>query len=107
MIATLGSGLKAIDTQGAQFDPGFGSPQRIGELFLTRFLLAFEVASFLLLVAAVGAIVLARRRRGLPGDETEGVGIITMPASVGTQAESVGDSLERSRHRDRLFRGGW
>jgi NADH:ubiquinone oxidoreductase subunit 6 (subunit J) len=105
LIATLGSGLKAIDTQGAQFDPGFGTPERIGELFLTRFLLAFEVASFLLLVAAVGAIVLARRRRGLPEDEAADGGRLTVARTVGTQAESVGDSLARTRHR--VFRGGW
>ena len=39
--------------------------RRSGELFLTKFLLAFEVASLLLLVAAVGAVILARRRSGL------------------------------------------
>ena len=38
---------------------------QIGELLLTNFLLPFEAASFLLLIAAVGAVVLARRRRGL------------------------------------------
>ena len=43
----------------------FGTPGAIGELLLTDFLLPFEAASFLLLVAAVGAVVLARRRRGL------------------------------------------
>lgn len=107
LIATLGSGLKAIDTHGAQYDPGFGTPERIGELFLTRFLLAFEVASFLLLVAAVGAIVLARRRRGLPADEAQAAAELFVPVSVGTQAESVGDSQARDRHRDREFRGGW
>ena len=37
----------------------------IGTLFLTKFLIAFEVASLLLLVAAVGAVILARRRSGL------------------------------------------
>ena len=46
-------------------DAGFGSPAAIGELLLTKFLLPFEAASFLLLVAAVGAVVLARKRRGL------------------------------------------
>ena len=30
-------------------------------MFLTKFLLAFEVVSLLLLIAAVGAVVLARR----------------------------------------------
>jgi NADH-quinone oxidoreductase subunit J len=53
-VAFIASGLEAIDSPGA-----------IGELLLTNFLIPFEAASFLLLAAAVGAIVLARRRRGL------------------------------------------
>jgi NADH-quinone oxidoreductase subunit J len=64
-IAFVSSGLQALDTRGAELGPGFGSPGEIGELLLTNFLIAFEAASFLLLVAAVGAVVLARRRRGL------------------------------------------
>jgi NADH-quinone oxidoreductase subunit J len=64
-IAFVASGLKALDTRGADLRPGFGTPGEIGELLLTNFLLPFEAASFLLLVAAVGAVVLARRRRGL------------------------------------------
>jgi NADH:ubiquinone oxidoreductase subunit 6 (subunit J) len=60
-IAIAGSSLKAIDTEGADLAAGFGSPAQIGELFLTRFLIPFEVVSLLLLVAAVGAVVLARR----------------------------------------------
>jgi NADH:ubiquinone oxidoreductase subunit 6 (subunit J) len=65
MIAILGTGLSAIDSDGTGFFKGFGSPAEIGKLLLTRYLLAFEVASFLLLVAAVGAVILARRREGL------------------------------------------
>jgi NADH-quinone oxidoreductase subunit J len=64
-IAFVASGLKAIDTQGAELPGGFGTPASIGELLLTDYLVAFEAASYLLLVAAVGAVVLARRRRGL------------------------------------------
>jgi NADH:ubiquinone oxidoreductase subunit 6 (subunit J) len=60
-IAIIGSSLKAIDTRGADLPAGFGSPSQIGELFLTKFLIPFEVVSLLLLVAAVGAVVLARR----------------------------------------------
>ena len=60
-IAILASGLKAIDTKGPDVGAGFGSPSQIGELFLTRFLISFEVVSLLLLIAAVGAVVLARR----------------------------------------------
>src|SRR5690349_21518724 len=61
-IAVPGSGLKAIDSDGAPYVGGFGSPAAIGEALLTKFLFPFEVASLLLLVAAVGAVVLARRR---------------------------------------------
>jgi NADH-quinone oxidoreductase subunit J len=71
-IAFIASGLQALDERGADLAPGFGSPGEIGELLLTDFLLPFEAASYLLLVAAVGAVVLARRRRGL--EEEEGTG---------------------------------
>ena len=47
--------------KGPDVGAGFGSPAQIGELFLTKFLVPFEVVSLLLLVAAVGAVVLARR----------------------------------------------
>jgi NADH:ubiquinone oxidoreductase subunit 6 (subunit J) len=68
-VAVLGSGLSALDTRGADVGEGFGAPAQIGELLLNRFLLPFEAASFLLLVAAVGAVVLARKRRGLEDPE--------------------------------------
>ena len=114
-IATLGSGLKAIDSEGAGYEAGFGSPAQIGELFLTRFLLSFELASFLLLVAAVGAVVLARRRRGLEDEEdlaADGrrvisVGDLFRPEGVGTQAESAGLIHERREREERQRREGW
>jgi NADH-quinone oxidoreductase subunit J len=71
-IAFIASGLQALDTRGAEIGPAFGSPGQIGELLLTDFLLPFEAASFLLLVASVGAVVLARRRRGLEELGTDG-----------------------------------
>jgi NADH:ubiquinone oxidoreductase subunit 6 (subunit J) len=74
VIAILGTGLEAIDAQGSGFFPAFGSPGEIGKLLLTDYLLAFEVASFLLLVAAVGAVILARRREGLEPPGTISVG---------------------------------
>jgi NADH-quinone oxidoreductase subunit J len=66
-IAVLGSSLKAIDTQGPTIPLGFGSPGGIGRILLERFLIAFEVASMLLLLAAVGAVVLAGRRQSEVG----------------------------------------
>jgi NADH:ubiquinone oxidoreductase subunit 6 (subunit J) len=91
-IAVLGSGLKAIGHEGAPYVAGFGSPGQIGQLLLTKFLVAFEVASYLLLVAAVGAVILARRRRGLEGEEPEGEAFISVlrPVGTGTMAEAAG-----------------
>jgi len=72
-IAVLGSGLAALGSEGAGIqgatgeaaDSGFGTAAEMGRLFLTKFLVAFEAASLLLLIAAVGAVILARRRSGL------------------------------------------
>jgi NADH:ubiquinone oxidoreductase subunit 6 (subunit J) len=44
-------------------DRSFGSPEHIGRLFLTDHLLAFEVTSIVLLVAAVGGVVLGSHSR--------------------------------------------
>ena len=62
-IAIVGSGLKTIESEGPTVELGFGSPESIGRLMLERFLIAFEAASLLLLVAAVGAVILAARRK--------------------------------------------
>jgi NADH-quinone oxidoreductase subunit J len=96
-IAVLGSGLKAISTDGPTVAAGFGSPAQIGELLLTKFLLPFEAASFLLLIAAVGAVVLARRRGGIGSDEAEGVSLadLRLPPGTGTMAEAVGGRSSR------------
>ncbi|HEV2724497.1 MAG TPA: NADH-quinone oxidoreductase subunit J [Thermoleophilaceae bacterium] len=71
-IAVVGSSLSALDSTGPDVPASFGSPGEIGRLLLTKFLVPFEAASFLLLVAAVGAVVLARKRRGLE-DPDDGV----------------------------------
>ncbi|MDQ6818293.1 MAG: NADH-quinone oxidoreductase subunit J [Actinomycetota bacterium] len=91
-IAMLGAGLKGISGNGARYTTGFGTPQHIGTLFLTKYLLPFEVASLLLLVAAIGAVVLARRRRGLEaGPEEQPLEIgAPRPAYTGTLAEAAG-----------------
>ena len=115
-IAILGSGLTALGEEGARFDPGFGSPERIGQLLLTKFLFAFEAASYLLLVAAVGAVLLARRRRGLderpegprPGDR----GVLGRPPDragpvpTGTLAEAAGAGAVTPSVPPRR-KGGW
>jgi NADH-quinone oxidoreductase subunit J len=99
-IAVLGSGLKALSTRGAALPVGFGSPAQIGQGLLTNFLAPFEIASYLLLVAAVGAVVLARRRGGIGDDDEGGAGVPTIsamdlfrpmaPGEHGTMAEGAG-----------------
>jgi NADH-quinone oxidoreductase subunit J len=64
-LAIGGSLLKGLDGQGGKLYEGFGTPGAIGEALLTTYLLPFEVASYILTVAAVGAVMLSRRRRGL------------------------------------------
>jgi NADH-quinone oxidoreductase subunit J len=121
-IAVLGSGLSAIDSRGANANPNaefaFGGPAEIGRLLLTKFLLPFEVASFLLLIAAVGAVTLARRRGGLHEEEHRLTPRDVMrPIGTGTMAETVSGSTGTPAHRelgtdDRApagagTRGGW
>jgi len=91
-VAMLGSALKGISGKGAPYVLGFGTPRNIGTLFLTKYLLPFEIASILLLVAAVGAVVLARRRRGLeePDEAFELRVHAPRSALTGTMAEAAG-----------------
>lgn len=90
-IAMLGAGLSGVSSKGAPYIPGFGTPAHIGTLFLTTYLYPFEIASILLLAAAVGAVVLARRRRGLEPDEDVEARIeAPRPAWTGTMAEAGG-----------------
>jgi NADH-quinone oxidoreductase subunit J len=90
-IAILGSALKGISSRGPTVPAGFGSPAHIGTLFLTKYLFPFEAASLLLMVAAVGAVVLARRRRGLePDEELERRVEAPAPSWTGSMAEAVG-----------------
>jgi NADH-quinone oxidoreductase subunit J len=89
-IAVLASGVSAIATEGPTLRFGFGGPEQIGAAFLTKFLLAFEIASYLLLIAAVGAVVLARRRGGMHEEETRvSVTDFLLPPGTGTMAEGV------------------
>jgi NADH:ubiquinone oxidoreductase subunit 6 (subunit J) len=103
-IAIAGTGLTALGTDGAPFDPTppadaavpevYGSPEYIGRFLLTKFLLPFELASILLLIAAVGAVVLARRRRGVGIEDSDVTGVTSateffLPKGTGTMAEGV------------------
>ena len=63
--------LKAGDglADEATVEGSFGSPGEIGRLFLTDHLLAFEITSIVLLIAAVGGVILGAHTRRI--DEAE------------------------------------
>ena len=64
----LGVGLSGAPGPAAEGD----NIEAVGGLLFTRFVFPFEVTSILLIVAAIAAMVLARRRgRGLPEPEEE------------------------------------
>jgi NADH-quinone oxidoreductase subunit J len=116
-IAVLGSALKGISGHGAPYVSGFGSPREIGRLFLTTYLFPFEIASLLLLVAAIGAVVLARRRQGLepPDKALELRYHPDRPLYTGTMAEGAGvprgsstsEPGESAAGEPETVRGGW
>jgi NADH-quinone oxidoreductase subunit J len=58
-------GLKAGDRLASSADirESFGGPADVGRLFLTDHLLAFEITSIVLLVAAVGGVILGAHSR--------------------------------------------
>ena len=49
----------------------FGGPASIGKIFLTNQLVAFEVTSIVLLVAAVGGVVLGSHARTIEGEKVD------------------------------------
>jgi NADH-quinone oxidoreductase subunit J len=86
-----GDGAELPAPTGAPYVEGFGSPAQIGQLFLGEFTLAFELAAFLLLVGAVGAVTLSRRRGGLEGSDVAPAARLDVrrPLGTGTMAEAV------------------
>jgi NADH-quinone oxidoreductase subunit J len=68
IVVVIGQTARGRLSDEADVERAFGSPQGIGELFLTDHLLAFEITSIVLLAAAVGGVVLGsevRRRETL------------------------------------------
>src|SRR5215510_8135026 len=62
IVVVLGLAWGDNLTDAADVPDGFGSPSQIGQAFLTDHLLAFEITSIVLLVAAIGGVVLGTTR---------------------------------------------
>ena len=63
VIVAIGLSTGGSLSHSATIARSFGSPASIGRLFLTDHLIAFEVTSIVLLVAAVGGVVLGAHAR--------------------------------------------
>jgi NADH:ubiquinone oxidoreductase subunit 6 (subunit J) len=66
IVVVIGLEASGNLTHSAKIGSAFGSPAQIGRLFLTDHLLAFEVTSIVLLVAAVGGVILGSHSRRRP-----------------------------------------
>jgi NADH:ubiquinone oxidoreductase subunit 6 (subunit J) len=63
VIVAVGLSTGGSLSHSASINRSFGSPATIGQLFLNNHLIAFEVTSIVLLVAAVGGVVLGSHAR--------------------------------------------
>ena len=62
LVFLLGRPSEANSFGKVSLPSGFGSPRMLGETLFRDFLVPFEIASVLLLVAIIGAVVLAKRQ---------------------------------------------
>ncbi len=69
IVTVIGIDAAGHFSTSAQITDGFGSPAAIGRLFLTDHLLAFEITSIVLLIAAVGGIILGHHSRRTTREE--------------------------------------
>ena len=63
VIVVIGLKTSGRLSHSAQIDYFYGRPYEIGRLFLTDHLLAFELTSIVLLIAAVGGVILGSHSR--------------------------------------------
>jgi NADH-quinone oxidoreductase subunit J len=69
LVVTIRLGV-GLSGPGAEIVQPHGNVRAVAEVLFTRYVFPFEVTSVLLIVAAIGAMVLARRKaRGLPDEE--------------------------------------
>src|SRR5262249_24939980 len=71
IVVVIGLESSGRLSDSAHIGSAYGSPTEIGRLFLTDQLLAFEITSIVLLIAAVGGVILGSHSREHP---VEGVG---------------------------------
>lgn len=79
VVAT--STITGVPSTGATWDRTTADVEQIGRLLFTDYLFAFEITSLLLVIAVVGAVLLARTRPGDQIDEDEAVPVLRRAAT--------------------------
>ena len=65
------TGAMSVSTGGTGLASGQGNVRQLGTAVFTTYLYAFEATAALLIIAVVGAVLLARRERAIQAEETE------------------------------------
>ena len=65
------TGAMSVSTNGVKLAVGQGNVKQLGTAVFTTYLFAFEATAALLVIAVVGAVLLARRERALQSEEVE------------------------------------
>jgi NADH-quinone oxidoreductase subunit J len=65
------TGAMSVSTKGATLATGQANVKQLGTAVFTTYLFAFEATAALLVIAVVGAVVLARRERSVDDEEVE------------------------------------
>jgi NADH-quinone oxidoreductase subunit J len=61
----------SVSTKGVALASGQDNVKQLGTAVFTTYLFAFEATAVLLVIAVVGAVLLARRERALQSEEVE------------------------------------
>jgi len=65
------TGVKSVSTDGTSLATGQANVHQLGTAVFTTYLFAFEATAALLVIAVVGAVLLARRERSLASEEVD------------------------------------
>jgi NADH-quinone oxidoreductase subunit J len=65
------TGAMSVSTKGVALATGQANVKQLGTAVFTTYLFAFEATAALLVIAVVGAVLLARRERALQSDEAD------------------------------------
>jgi NADH-quinone oxidoreductase subunit J len=94
------SGVISTSTGGTALATGAGNVTQLGDSVFTTYLLAFEATAGLLIIAVVGAVLLARRER--PTDDDLDDGLDGVDGLDGLDVRDLDDRTSREQHSEEV-----